>query len=117
MKHWLHRIGHSTADIDNLNIIHVAGTKAKGSTCAFVDSFLRAFGTRTGFPRKTGLYTPPHLVYPKERIRIGFPPHRRRSFREAFLRSVGCLGARRQPVSNFSLTDHPTGSWTVPTMR
>ena len=28
-------------DLDSLNVIHVTGTKGKGSTCAFVDSILR----------------------------------------------------------------------------
>ncbi|EEU39597.1 uncharacterized protein NECHADRAFT_4290, partial [Fusarium vanettenii 77-13-4] len=74
MKEWLHRIGHSTADIDRLNVIHVAGTKGKGSTCAFIESFLRAYGKRAGFPRKTGIYTSPHLIYPEERIRLDFQP-------------------------------------------
>ncbi|UPL03865.1 hypothetical protein LCI18_014799 [Fusarium solani-melongenae] len=74
MKEWLHRIGYSTADLDRLNIIHVAGTKGKGSSCAFIESFLRTHGKRTGFPRKTGLYTSPHLIYPEERIRLDFQP-------------------------------------------
>ncbi|KAJ8118410.1 hypothetical protein OPT61_g620 [Boeremia exigua] len=84
MKQWLQQIGHSTADIDNLNIVHVAGTKGKGSTCAFIESFLRAFGRRTGFPRKTGLYTSPHLIYPEERIRINFQPISRDLFTKYF---------------------------------
>ncbi|KAK3938433.1 folylpolyglutamate synthase [Diplogelasinospora grovesii] len=62
------------AKIDSLNIIHVAGTKGKGSTCAFVESFLRIYGEKTGFPRKTGLYTSPHLIETNERIRINFNP-------------------------------------------
>jgi len=45
--------------------LHVAGTKGKGSTCAFAASILRAEGF------KTGLYTSPHLVDVRERIRIG----------------------------------------------
>lgn len=61
-------------DLDSLNIIHVAGTKGKGSTCAFTESFLRAHGKRTGYPRKTGLYTSPHLFVPEERIRINSKP-------------------------------------------
>ncbi|KAH9360510.1 hypothetical protein HPB48_018329 [Haemaphysalis longicornis] len=44
------------ADIDNLKIIHVAGTKGKGSTCAFAESILRHHGF------KTGLYTHPSVV-------------------------------------------------------
>jgi folylpolyglutamate synthase len=55
-------------DINRLKIIHVAGTKGKGSTCAFIESLLRTHGL------KTGLYTGPHLIGPEERIRIGFSP-------------------------------------------
>lgn len=50
-------------DIDNLNIIHVAGTKGKASTCAFIRSFLRVHGSRTGFPQNVGMYTSPHLRF------------------------------------------------------
>jgi folylpolyglutamate synthase/dihydropteroate synthase len=28
-------------DLNSLNVLHVTGTKGKGSTCAFVDSILR----------------------------------------------------------------------------
>ena len=44
--------------------IHIAGTKGKGSTAAMVASVLRAAGL------KTGLYTSPHLIDVRERIRI-----------------------------------------------
>lgn len=44
--------------------IHVAGTKGKGSTCAIIQSILKAAGM------KVGLYTSPHLVSFRERIRI-----------------------------------------------
>lgn len=54
--------------VDRLNVIHVSGTKGKGSTCAFVESILR----RAGF--RTGLYTSPHLVHARERIRINGTP-------------------------------------------
>ncbi len=61
-------------DIDALNVIHVAGTKGKGSTCAFVNSFLAAHGQRTGFPQRVGLYTSPHLKHVQERIQINSRP-------------------------------------------
>lgn len=48
--------------------VHVAGTNGKGSTAAMIDSALRAGGHRTG------LYTSPHLVSFRERIRIDGVP-------------------------------------------
>jgi len=45
-------------------VVHIAGTKGKGSTAAMVEAILRAAGYRTG------LYTSPHLHTMRERIRI-----------------------------------------------
>ncbi len=47
-----------------LKFLHVAGTNGKGSTCAMMDAILRAGGHRTA------LYTSPHLVDFRERIRL-----------------------------------------------
>ncbi len=44
--------------------IHVGGTNGKGSVCAVIERVLRAAGHRTG------LYTSPHLVDFRERIRV-----------------------------------------------
>ena len=44
--------------------IHIAGTNGKGSVAAMVEAILRAAGY------KTGLFTSPHLVDLRERIRI-----------------------------------------------
>ncbi|RHZ49632.1 hypothetical protein CDV55_102505 [Aspergillus turcosus] len=60
--------------VNSLNVIHVSGTKGKGSTCAFTRSFLRAHSVRTGFPKKIGLYTGPHLQCVRERIQIDDHP-------------------------------------------
>ena len=49
-------------------VFHVAGTNGKGSVCAFLESICRARGL------KTGLFTSPHLVSFRERIRIDFEP-------------------------------------------
>lgn len=45
-------------------VIHVAGTNGKGSTCAMIDAVARATGMRTG------LFTSPHLIDYRERIRV-----------------------------------------------
>jgi dihydrofolate synthase/folylpolyglutamate synthase len=45
-------------------IIHVAGTNGKGSVCAMIDAICRAQGYRTA------LFTSPHLVTFRERIRV-----------------------------------------------
>ena len=44
--------------------LHVAGTNGKGSVCAMLDSICRAAGIRTG------LFTSPHLITFRERIRL-----------------------------------------------
>lgn len=49
-------------------VIHVAGTNGKGSTCAMLESILRAAGYRTG------LYTSPFLQMYQERIRLNGLP-------------------------------------------
>ncbi|MGL1890319.1 MAG: bifunctional folylpolyglutamate synthase/dihydrofolate synthase [Spirochaetaceae bacterium] len=47
---------------DSYNIIHVAGSKGKGSTCGFLASILDSAGL------KTGVYSSPHLLDYRERI-------------------------------------------------
>ncbi|RDL29789.1 Folylpolyglutamate synthase [Venustampulla echinocandica] len=61
-------------DLAKLNVIHVAGTKGKGSTCAYVDSMLSWYRAAHGLPKNIGLYTSPHLVAVRERIRINSAP-------------------------------------------
>ena len=45
-------------------VLHVAGTKGKGSVCAFLASALQAAGY------KVGLYTSPHMIDFRERIQV-----------------------------------------------
>ena len=76
-------------DLNSLNVIHVTGTKGKGSTCAFVDSILRhtrpewkigALLSLLSEPWSLissvdiGLYTSPHLIAVRERIRVNGVP-------------------------------------------
>ena len=48
--------------------VHVAGTKGKGSTAALLESCLRQAG------HTTGLFTSPHLLTPRERVRVDGEP-------------------------------------------
>jgi len=47
-----------------LRVVHVAGTKGKGSTCHFIANLLISAG------RRVGLFTSPHLVTVRERFEI-----------------------------------------------
>ena len=49
-------------------VIQVAGTNGKTSTARMIESVLRAYGLRTG------LFTSPHLVDARERIRLDGEP-------------------------------------------
>lgn len=62
MKSFMEIIGNPQRDY---KVIHVAGTKGKGSTCAILNSILTASGYNTGF------YASPHMIDFRERIRIG----------------------------------------------
>ncbi|MCY3959212.1 MAG: Mur ligase family protein [Chloroflexi bacterium] len=59
---------------DGLRIVHVAGSKGKGSVCALVASAAEAAGLRTG------LYTQPHLHTFRERFQIDGEPIHQASF-------------------------------------
>lgn len=50
--------------MSKMKVIHVAGTKGKGSTCTFTESILRNCGFHTG------LFTSPHLIDIRERFRL-----------------------------------------------
>lgn len=47
-----------------VKVAHIAGTNGKGSTAAFLDSLTRSTAHRTG------LFTSPHLIHYRERIRV-----------------------------------------------
>ncbi|XP_046785145.1 folylpolyglutamate synthase, mitochondrial isoform X13 [Gallus gallus] len=78
MRGFLERSGLQVEDLDRLNIIHVTGTKGKGSACAFTERILRGYGLRTGF------YSSPHLVQVRERIRINGQPLSKELFSKYF---------------------------------
>ena len=62
MVSFMQRLGNPQNDY---KVIHVAGTKGKGSTSAMLTSILTSAGYETGF------YSSPHMLDFNERIRIG----------------------------------------------
>lgn len=73
-RQYLETVGVKDEDLRKLSVIHVSGTKGKGSTCAFTESILRHHGFKTGF------FSSPHLVEVRERIRIDGEPLSRKKF-------------------------------------
>jgi dihydrofolate synthase / folylpolyglutamate synthase len=65
MRSLLSRLGNPQ---NQLRIVHVAGSKGKGSTSAMLESVARAAGLRTG------LFTSPHLCDVSERIQVNGQP-------------------------------------------
>lgn len=63
MNHLLSLLDITQKDLKELHIIHVAGSKGKGSTSAFIESILRRAGGL-----RTALFTSPHLLHPRERL-------------------------------------------------
>ena len=55
-------------------MVHVAGTKGKGSTCAFTASILSQYRTTHGPVSKIGMFTSPPLRSARDRMRIDGSP-------------------------------------------
>ncbi len=69
------------------DIAQVVGSKGKGSTATALAAILRASG------RRVGLFTSPHLVHPRERIRIDGRPAPDRLVRDALATLVPLVDA------------------------
>lgn len=78
-------------------IIHVAGTKGKGSVCALSASALHAAGY------KTGLYTSPHLLDYCERIQIDGQPVSHTDLTE-LVEEIRPVVARVPKLTTFEIT-------------
>src|SRR5947209_11035412 len=78
MRQLLHRLGDPHR---RLRVVHVAGSKGKGSTSAMLAAVFRRAGYRTG------LFTSPHLCRVEERSQVDGQPITRDELR-ALLREV-----------------------------
>ncbi len=80
---------------DAVPAVHVAGTNGKGSTAAMVEAVWRAAGYRTG------LYTSPHLVHWRERIRVAGQEISPRLLARHLETIEQALGAEQDPLTEF----------------
>ncbi|CAK9810270.1 Folylpolyglutamate synthase, mitochondrial [Anthophora plagiata] len=90
IKKYLFRSGITLEMLNSLSVIHVAGTKGKGSTCAYTEAILRAHGFKTGF------FSSPHLITPRERIRINGQPVDKDLFVQCFWKVYKKLEDRKE---------------------
>ncbi|ETS81293.1 hypothetical protein PFICI_06295 [Pestalotiopsis fici W106-1] len=80
---WLGRAGLTPDDLCGLRCVHVAGTKGKGSVCAYLTSVLTQPELRNVAGR-VGTYTSPHLITVRERIMLDGEPIGRELFTRYF---------------------------------
>ncbi|KAF1949894.1 FolC bifunctional protein [Byssothecium circinans] len=110
MIEWCRKIGYEPSDFDRLKPIHIAGTKGKGSTSAFVSSILSQYlpsePTPSSRPAKIGLYTSPHLRFVRERIQINNEPISEEKFAKYFFEIWDRLDAAAKAAD--TPTDAPT---------
>lgn len=85
-------------DVDKLSVIHVSGTKGKGSTCAFSERILHSRGY------KTGLFTSPHMIEVRERIQINGRPISQDLFSKHFWRVYDSLESTQTEVCSLNFT-------------
>lgn len=94
---------------DKLKPIHIAGTKGKGSTGAFISSILSQYippSDEQSQPSKIGLYTSPHLRFVRERIQINSEPISEEKFAKYFFEVWDKLEAAAEAEG--ALADVPT---------
>ncbi|KAL5118356.1 hypothetical protein ACEQ8H_003705 [Pleosporales sp. CAS-2024a] len=86
MIEWCRKAGYEPSEFDQLKPIHIAGTKGKGSTSAFISSILAQYAPQGGRhpPSKIGLFTSPHLRFVRERIQINNAPISEEQFAHYF---------------------------------
>lgn len=92
VRKYIECIGMTVEDQDQLSVIHVAGTKGKGSTCSYVESILRHKGYKTGF------FSSPHLKEVRERIRINGSPISHEKFTKYFWYCFDHIQAQCQDI-------------------
>lgn len=77
MLEWARKAGHTPRSLaeHGLKCVHISGTKGKGSVAVMVESVLLEYWKENkGTMGRVGMYTSPHLIHVRERIRIDGSP-------------------------------------------
>ncbi|KAJ1651736.1 Folylpolyglutamate synthetase [Dispira simplex] len=106
--HW-ERLGHRVQDLNGPCVIHIAGTKGKGSTAMFCEALLRNVpGSALSADRlkglKVGTYTSPHLIEVRERIRVNGQPVTHDTFAKYFFECWDKVVAAHQDATKVTYT-------------
>ncbi|PQE15228.1 folylpolyglutamate synthase protein [Rutstroemia sp. NJR-2017a WRK4] len=116
MLDWTRKAGYQVDEFAKrgLRCIHVAGTKGKGSVCAMVDNILRQYRDRESAVKemgrgigKIGLYTSPHLMTVRERIRIDGAPISETLFARYFFELWDRFTQAAAAAASTTTTPHP----------
>lgn len=86
-------------------LFHIAGTNGKGSVCAMLDAICRAAGYRCG------LFTSPHLVTYRERIRLNGVMIPEAEVARILTRIRGHVAGRSIPPTFFEITTALALAW------
>jgi dihydrofolate synthase/folylpolyglutamate synthase len=89
MRHLLRLVGDPQ---EGLRILHVAGSKGKGSTAALLAAILQRAGYRTG------LFTSPHLTHVEERVQVNGQPISPQELTDLLEEIQGALAAGSGPI-------------------
>ncbi|KAI8057860.1 Mur ligase [Syncephalis plumigaleata] len=115
IHHFIRKMGYQHAlvdikleDLNRLNAVHIAGTKGKGSVCAMCESILRQLKHPNGEPLRVGLFTSPHLIEVRERIRINGRPLSRDQFSKYFYECWDRLESNEHTIVDERFASKPT---------
>ncbi|KAI0483109.1 FolC bifunctional protein [Xylariaceae sp. FL0804] len=98
-----------------LRCIHVAGTKGKGSVCAYLTALLLATPATREVAGRVGTYTSPHLMSVRERIQIDGAPVSREAFARYFFEVWDALTAAARAERQKTTTTTTTTATTTTT--
>lgn len=79
MREYMRRADIRLPEVGGPSIVHITGTKGKGSTASMCESILRR-----RYSCVTGMFTSPHLIDIRERIRVNGSPVSREVFGKAY---------------------------------